>query len=433
LKIRLTLVSCLGIAALSAAQEPSRTLTLKQAMEEALAKNPAVGRAHAEFAAAEALKKGGLSAVLPHLTATGNYTRNSTQIAFETSSSNFLILPRNDWNTKITLTQPIFAGLRDQRALHQLRVGIEQAREQTRGAEDQILLKVAADYLEVVQEDALVDIELKNLDLAQKRRKQAQDLFEAGEATRVDSLRALADVKAAERRLAGARRDRDVAVGQLRVDLAAEGDLRVEDPGTVGVNLPPEADLLPQALAARPEVAQAEGAVSVAELEVSKQKGAYFPIVSAEAAYIRQRTAFPTDHYGYARLNLTVPIFDSGETGAHVAVAVERLKQARLALEDLKRSVREDVHKALLDLETARKSLALAQEQLAASEAQYEQSFELYRSQEATSLDVQTAEVSLADARRAALSSRLEATLGELKVWYAIGSLKAAVFKEVHP
>jgi outer membrane protein TolC len=402
-------------------------------MEQALAKNPSVARSRAGLLGVEAEKKGTLSAVLPHLSLTGDYQRNSTEISFQSAGSTFLLLPRDDWSGRITLTQPVYAGLRDQKAYRQSRIAVDQAREGVRGAEDAILLRVAADYLSVVQGDALVDVEQKNLDLALKRKKQADDLFEAGESTRVDALRALADVKAAERKLASARRDREAAAGDLRVDLGSESDLRVEDPGPVGLPIPPEAELVSAALADRSEVARSRGDVSVAELEIQKQKGAYLPIVTVEAAYVRQRTDFPIDRYGYAKVNVTVPLFDSGETGSHVAVAREKLKDAQLALEDLRRRVREDVHKAVLDLETSRKSLALSQDQLAASQADYDQAFEQYRDQESTALDVETAEAGLADARRAVVSSRLDATLDELKVWYAAGSLKAAAFKEVHP
>jgi outer membrane protein len=426
----LSLATVVRAGAPEATPEP---LTLAKAMEAALARNPAVARAQAELHAAEAQKKGILSSILPHITLTGDYERNSAEISFSSQTSTVLLLPRNDWQGKLTLSQPLFAGLRDQRAYRQSRIAVDQARDGSRGAEDDALLKVAQDYLTVVEGDALVEIEKMNLALAGKRKKQAEDLFEAGESTRADALRALADEKAAERRATTAKRDRDVAAGQLRIDLAMEGELQVADPGPLGFPIPTEADLLAQALESRPEITRAQGDVTVAELEIQKQKGAYLPVLTVDAAYLRQRTDFPTNSYGYAKLNVTIPIFDSGETASHVATAEAKLKEARVALEDQKRRVREDVHRALLDLDTARTSLALSDEQLKAGQADYDQVFEQYRSQEATALDVQTAEAALADAKRAVVQSRLDATLGELRVWYETGTLKAAVFKEVHP
>ncbi|HEX6861436.1 MAG TPA: TolC family protein, partial [Thermoanaerobaculia bacterium] len=110
--------------------------------------------------------------------------------------------------------------------------------------------------------------------------------------------------------------------------------------------------------------------------------------------------------------------------------AREQETQARLTLEERKRAVREDVLQALLDLQTADKSLALAKEQLAAAEAEYNQSFELYRAQEATSLDLQSAESSLANARRAVVTDSLSRDLAEINVWSAVGTLKNTILSE---
>jgi len=122
-----------------------------------------------------------------------------------------------------------------------------------------------------------------------------------------------------------------------------------------------------------------------------------------------------------------MPLLQSGEVEARVAQAKEREKQAQLALEDAQTGAREDVRKALIDLRTADTALGLAREQLGAAEAEYQQSFELYRAQEATSLDVASSETALADARRAVAEETLNRDLAALRVWYAAGDLKPAL------
>jgi len=281
--------------------------------------------------------------------------------------------------------------------------------------------------------DAVMDVERRSVELAGQRRKQAADFLEAGESTRVDVLQADAAVKAAERRLITARQARDRAVGALRVELGLEGEIRVQEPEGSLPPLAPEAELVARALESRPEVRRARSAVRIADLEVQKQRGAYLPVLTADAGYVRQKTTFPRDEYGFAALRLTVPVFQGGEVGARVAAARERLRQAELALEEARRQVKEEVSIALLDLEAASTSLALAEEQLAAAQAQYDQVFDLYRSQEATALDVQSAEIGLADARRGAVTERLQRKLAALRVQFAAGSLKAVVLKEVLP
>jgi outer membrane protein len=329
--------------------------------------------------------------------------------------------------------QPVFAGLREQRAYQQAKEGVRAAEQGVRATEDRILLRTAADYIQVVGGDALVKVEEQTLALARDRLREARDFFEAGETTRVDVLRAESAVKAAERRLALAGRDRNAALGQLRIDLNQDGDFEVGEPSLALPARPDEALLLQQAVETRADVRQAKSALRIAELEVSKQKGNYLPTVTADAGYVWQKTSFPTDQYGYAALRFVVPIWQSGEIGSRVAFARERERQAQLALEEQLRTVQEDVRRALLDLQTATTSLALSEDQLRAAEAEYEQVSDLYRSQEATSLDIQSSETNLNDARRAVVVSRLARLLSELAVYFAAGDLKSAVIKEVQP
>ena len=160
-------------------------------------------------------------------------------------------------------------------------------------------------------------------------------------------------MKTAERQVTLARRQREAAAGQLRIDLDADGDFLVTEPEPTLPPKPAEAILLQRAEETRGDVAQARSAQRIADLEVAKQKGAYFPTITADAGYVWQKTAFPTDRYGFAALRFNVPIWQSGEIGARVAVAAGRLRQARLSLAEATRTAQEDVRRALLDLETA--------------------------------------------------------------------------------
>ena len=426
-------VAILLFVATPAIAAPRTPLTFDEALRRALGANASVGRARAEVKAAVAQRRTFFSYILPRLGATGGLVRNSEEVSFGSTDFERVILPLNDWNVRLTLQQPVFAGMREQRAYQQAKEGVRSAEQGIRATEDRILLRTASDYIQIVGGDALVEVEEQTLALAQDRLKQARDFFEAGETTRVDVLRAESAAKAAERRLALARRDRDAAQGQLRIDLNLDGEFDVSEPELALPSRPDEALLLQRAEETRAEVKQSKSALRIAELEVSKQKGAYLPTVTADAGYIWQKTTFPTDRYGYAALRFNVPIWQSGEIGSRVAFARSRERQARLTLEEQLRTVQEDVRRALLDLQTAKTSLGLSEDQLRAAEAEYTQVADLYRSQEATSLDIQSSEANLNDARRAVVVSRLASMLSELGVYFAAGDLKSAILKEVQP
>lgn len=412
------------------AEAPS-TLTFSEALQRALSANLQLADARAEVSVAEAQTRQTFSAVLPRISVQGNLTRNSDEAAFGEGEDRRIIQSLNDWSYRLALSQPIYAGNRERRALQQSRLAIELARQNVQNTEDLLLLNVAADYLSVVEAEQLLEVEQANLELARRRQQVATDLFEAGETTRVEALRAEADVKEAERRLTQVRQVRENAAGRLRLALALDGPVNVADPGTDALPpTPPQQALLIEAERSRPEVAQAQTAVEVARLEVAKQRGFALPVVTGEGGWVTQKSPFPTDEYGFLTVRVNVPVYQGGEVGARVAAARERLRQAELRLQQSQLAVREDVRQALVDLETTRASLALAREQLTAAEAEYQQASELYSAQEITALEAEAAETSLAAARRAVVTSNLDLRIAELRVWAAAGMLKRSLFPE---
>lgn len=414
------------LAAFAQAPAPATTLTLQEALNRALAVNNNIGRSRAEIDVAEANREYLLSAVMPRITLNGAATRNSENVSFGNGDDARTILAQNDWNYRVVLQQPIYAGNRERRAYEQAKLGILTAREGVEMTEDAVLLRVASNYLAVVEADERITIERTNIDLAQKRRSQAQAFYQAGESTKVDTLRADTAIKAAQRQLAVAQQNRENAASRLRADLEIDGNVAVTRP-TVLASRPPNETALVARANERPDVRQAEITEESAKLEVRKQRGFWLPVVTFEGGWVNQKQNFPVDKYSYGRLNFNVPLFQAGEVQARVAQARERELQAHLALEDARTAAREDVRRANVDLIAAETSLGLAKEQLAAAQAEYDQEFELYRAQEATSLDVASSEASLAEARRAVAEETLNRDLAELRVWYAAGALKDAV------
>jgi outer membrane protein len=402
-------------------------LTLQEALNRALQVNNTVERSRVEVNVAEQNRKLLLSSILPQVNLTGSTIRNSEEVAFGSGSDARTVLPANDWNYRVVLSQPIYAGMREKRAYDQAKIGITNAKEGVLGTEDAVLLRVASNYLGVANAEANMAIERRNIELAEKRKTQSTAFYQAGEVTKVDVLRAETAIKSAQRLLAAAQQQREAAESALRADLDLAGDIAVASPEPSLTPLPDELTLVSKAEAVRPDVAVAQNNIRIAELEVKKQRGAYFPVVTFDAGFIDQKAAFPASRYGYGAFRFSVPIWQSGQVSSRIATAKEREQQARLVLEDAKTAAREDVHRAITDLHAAGTTLQLAKEQLAAAEAEYAQVFELYRAQESTSLDLASSEVSLAEARRAVAAETLNHNLAQLRVWYAASAIKEAV------
>jgi outer membrane protein TolC len=408
-------------------------LDLRAAFARALADNRVIRAAASGVAAARADRRVAFSYLLPRVSAGASASARDREVSFSfgEDAASLAIFPRHDWNAYVVATQPLFAGLRDVRVYHQASALIDAAEAGLAGARDQVLMQVAIEYLSLVETGALIDVERRSLELARKRRDQAQAFFDAGEVTRVDVLRADTAIAAAQSRLIAAEQTRQTALGRLRVLLAIESDIAVTEPSELGIPpLPAEADLLSRATAARADLRQAEANARVAALETSKQRGAVWPTLFAEAGYVQQKTDFPTNKYAYVMLRADASLFRGGEVKARVTAARERERQAQLMAEQQRRQVSEDVRTALETLELARAANAVGRDALAAAEAEYAQAFDLYKNQEITSVELETSETALASARRTAVTSRLGERKAELAAWFAAGLLGQVVMGE---
>jgi outer membrane protein len=407
-------------------------LTLRAALERAFQMSPAAVRAVDEIDAAVAQRNATRSLVLPRVNVTGSLIRNSEEVSFGSDDDRRTILPSTDWSARVTLQQPIYAGRREFRLYYQSKEGINLARDGQELTRDRIALQVIADYSAAVQAQALVNVEKEGAALAARRIQQAQALFEAGEVTKIDVLRAETANKAALRRVAAAEAEGIQARSRLRVALALDGGESQLGPldETTEFGLPVAGvDTLEARALVRSDVKQAETNVKIADLEVMKQKGAYLPVVTADVSYVRQKSSFPSDGYGSAALRVTVPVFQGGEVGARVRIAAARLHQAETTLAETRRQASEDVRQALALLESARRSKALADDQLKAAEAEYAQARDLYDQREATALDLEAAESALSEARRALVQGRFAVLQAEANAWLAAGSLATAALE----
>ena len=413
-----------GIAADAPAQT---TLTFQEALQRALTANNSVERARAEIGVADANRQLLLSNVLPRITATGNAVRNSTDVSFGNGADARSILAKNDWSYRVVLSQPLYAGRREFRAYSQAKIGVTNAQEAERGTEDAVLLRVASNYLALVNAEALIDVERRNVALSEKRRTQASAFLKAGEVTKVDVLRAETAIKSAQRLMSLAEQTRENAASRLRADLDLDGPIIAVSPAHPLPPLENEESLIRRAESSRPDVALAINNERIAQLEIQKQRGFWLPTVTFDGGFISQKSQFPSPQYSYGALRFNVPLLQSGEVQARVAAAKGRELQARLDLETARIGAREDVRQALAALRAAQTGFGLAQEQLTAAEAEYSQVFELYRAQEGTSLDVASSETSVAEARRAVAEESLNRELAELRVWYSAGALEDAL------
>jgi outer membrane protein len=183
----------------------------------------------------------------------------------------------------------------------------------------------------------------------------------------------------------------------------------------------PDRNTLSNIVLQRPEIKQAEDSLKIAENSKSISLSAFYPQISANASY--QKTtgglrALATgqgaiDEQNILGLTATWNIFELGKFFR--AKSSELEKGVTLEnLNDLKRQLLLDAHKAYEDLITAANNVQVAQQQLKQAEQNYSQAFGEYKVGKADILSLVQAESLLASSREQFTNSRLNLILARV-------------------
>jgi outer membrane protein len=221
---------------------PAAAQTLTQALAESYNTNPQLLAQRALLRATDEQVPQALSGWRPTVNFTGQMAGNRAGFTQGNTSSQYSTFFSNTVNVQVT--QPIYRGGRTVSQTRQAVNTVEATRAQTLAIETSVFQAVALAYLDVVRDQALVQVDRNNVEVLRKQLEATQDRFRVGEVTRTD-------VAQAESSLAQ-------AVGTLTSAEGALAQSRAEYVRAVGH--PPGVLLLPRerpALPATREEAQA--------------------------------------------------------------------------------------------------------------------------------------------------------------------------------
>jgi outer membrane protein TolC len=361
-----------AVAPPAAATTPADELPIAAALEELDRANATLVQVRARAAEASAVTRQTWSALLPTLTAQGQYYRNRDDFyivapgvdggaPFRRVAIQPLEAFTGQGTARIPLLQPsgwfdVAAAKDAERASgasleatrRNLRAAFTQAAHASRAAEELVVASEAA---------------LRN---AAELERSAARRVAAGTSPPLDRLRAETDRTARESDLAQARANLERSRLALGVLLGRERPVRVLVP-----DLAPPADagatdaLARAALDARPEMAAQRAQVSAAEAQVRAAWARLAPQLSASASYFASDVAYPTgEKDGWkATVDLTWPIYDGGFRYGKRRQAEAQLSAARAGEEAERLTVLQEVADAARDVAVAIERLRLAESQ----------------------------------------------------------------------
>lgn len=241
--------------------------------------------------------------------------------------------------------------------------------------------------------------------------------YSAGDAPRLDVVRASVAVATAQADLARAQADADDATSALATETGLRADVLQTTTASLLAVSPMNTNIpsaVAQALAARPDVAAARQDVQAEQHAVSVARRGGWPLVTLSGGYTTGvDTGIPVSGAS-AAVDVTLPI--TGAAHDRVRAEEARLAQSHAQLAKIQRSVTLEVGSAIRAYAAQTTALAASERALQAAQAEFAATQIGYRSGAVSSLDVETAR-----------STYVQALVNEISALYAQARARATL------
>jgi outer membrane protein len=400
--------------------------TLEQALTEAYSNNPTLNAQRAALRSIDENVPKALSGYRPTISATGNTGIETLETRSTTTGKKSSTLQPS--GAAVTLDQNLFTGFRTLNQTRTAESQVWQARETLRNAEQTVLLNAVTAYMNVLRDEALVELQKQNQQALREQLRATRDRFEVGEVTRTDVALSEASVAASQSGLIQAQSNLATSKAIYRQTIG-------HDPGKLQPGRPIE-HLLPKSidmvletgLAQHPTILASAYAVDIATLQVKIAEGALLPVLAAQASVSRDVNSTPglkRQDEARGSVNLTVPIYQGGAEYAAVRQAKESLGEARIQLDVTRDQIRAQIVQFWTLLDAAKASIEAAQSQVRANQTALSGVTEEYKVGQRTILDVLTARSQLVTAQSNLVTAQRDRVVASFSVLSSFGRLDA--------
>ena len=422
---------CLAAAAIGTACAPARADTLEWALVQAYQNNPSLNAQRAALRATDENVPQALSGYRPKLSVIGNAGYNFTDataifpIGGVVTTSHFAqtFVSRG---VSAQATQTVFNGFQNTNRTRQAESQVMGARETLRVTEQQVLLDAATAYMNLLRDQAVLDLNRRNVEVLTEQLKQTRDRFNVGEVTRTDVAQAESRLAAGRSALLGAQSN--VVTSQANYRRVIGVDPGRLAPGSPVDRLSPPTlgGAIKEGQTQSPSVLAAMYGVDVAELAVKISEGALYPNLTLSAsATTATNPAFEVLKETAAAVvgQLTIPIYQGGAEYSAIRQSKESLGQQRLNLDVNRDQARATVVQSWGQLDAAKAQIEATTAQVNAAEIALNGVREEARVGQRTTLDVLNAQQELVNARVALVTAQHDRVVASYTLLAAVGDL----------
>lgn len=329
----------------------------------------------------------------------------------------------------LRLDQSMSLSGREITAFRIAKENIERSRYDLEAVKEAYLFSVSNGYYNVLRAKSSVEIAKANVDRLTKHRDAAAIRLRVGEVTKVDLLRAEAELSGSISDLVIAENSLKLAKAVLARIVGINGDFTIKE---TTQKKEPIKDfhfhaLKEKALTIRPEIISMKHQKKITEDRIEYAKGAYWPTVSIEGVFMRRHespsSAFLINESIYGGIRLNFPFFDGGLRRAEVRESESLHRQANLIYEDLKKTIGIEVKDAYLNFQTQKGVLKSLKDRLAFAKDNFNAVSRQYEFGLATSIDVIDANTLLLTSERQLADAAYRYQLSILKLKRVTGTL----------
>jgi len=282
------------------------------------------------------------------------------------------------------------------------RANVDASKADSLSTREQVILLVVSQYIASLRAVANVEASRSRVELAQALYDQAADLQKEGVGTGIDTLRANVELQNEKQRLIEAENDRDTSIFGLSKLLNLDPRQKLELADSLGFFDTPQPEVdssIDQALSGREEWKAIEAREKVAKLDKQATQYERLPSLRFDGnwAYlgITATDGIPTYQY---QASVNMPLFTSGRIKAEVAKSDLELQKLEQRKDDLRNQIALDVKTSLLNLQSARSEVQVADLGVQLAKQEVEQARDRFKAGVADNIEVISAQDSLSRA-----------------------------------
>ena len=406
--------------------------TLKEALAAAYSSNPQLMAQRAALRATDEGVAQANAGFLPQVNGITQFSRGN--IDRQIGENPTFPIDINSDSYTLNVDQNIFNGFQDRAARKQAIQNVRVGREQLANVEQQVLLDAVTAYMNVLRDEAVVELNQNNIQVLERQLQASRDRFRVGEVTRTD-------VAQSEARLEGAKSTLLSAEATLAASRAQYQRVIGRPPATLetpewGAELPASLDsAIEIAVSESPNVKAARFNEEAARHGVNQAKGALLPSVGVRGSYNHREgiTSNPADasivdlidDQTTVTVQVTVPLYAGGQRHSSIRRAKQLRSQRMMEIYQAERVAQEQALVAWDNHRASKGQILSSEAQVRANEIALEGVRQEAYVGSRTTLDVLNAEQELLNSRVALVRAQRNEAVAAYGLLQAIGRMTA--------